>query len=190
MKRTLIATIVGTIIIFVFQALSWMVSPIHKNSFKHTDGQEAILSALSSTLQEDGMYYMPMLSPDAPHEEQEKFMNEQMGKPAATVSYVKAAHYNMGTNMACGFIFTFIGVWIIVFILTKASNIFNTMGSRVGVTLALSVLVVFRTYMMEWNWMNSPMHYLCGQIIDELLGGLLLGLWLGWYLGRTPKAAS
>ncbi len=189
MKRTLIATIVGTLIIFFAQALSWMISPIHKHSFKTTDKQDAILSAISSNLTEDGLYYLPMLSPEAPHEEQEKFMNEQMGKPAAAINYMQAAHYNMGTNMVCGFIFTFIGVWIIVWILSKASNIFNTMGSRVTVVFSLAILVVFRSYMMEWNWMNSPMHYISGQIIDELLGGLLLGLWLGWYLGRAPKAA-
>lgn len=189
MKRTLIATIVGSIIIFIFQALSWMVSPIHKHSFKTTDKQDAILSAISSNLTEDGLYYLPMLSPDAPHEEQEKFMNEQMGKPAAAINYMQAAHYDMGSNMACGFILTFIGVWIIVWVLTKASNIFNTMGSRVGAVLALAVFVVCRSYLMEWNWMNSPMHYISGQIIDELVSGLLLGLWLGWYLGREPKTA-
>ena len=187
MKRTLIATIVGTLIVFFCQALSWMISPIHKNSFKTTDKQDAILSVISSSLTEDGLYYLPMLSPDAPHEEQEKFMEAQMGKPAAAINYMQAAHYDMGKNMACGFIFTFIGVWIIVYILTKCGGSFNTMGSRVTVTLILSVFVIFRSYMMEWNWMNSPMHYISGQIIDELLGGLLLGLWLGWYLGRVPK---
>jgi hypothetical protein len=102
---------------------------------------------------------------------------------------MQAAHYDMVSNMVCGFIFVFIGVWIIVYILTKCGSCFNTMGSRVTVTLILSVFVIFRSYMMEWNWMNSPMHYISGQIIDELLGGLLLGLWLGWYLGRTPKVA-
>lgn len=189
MKKTLIATIVGTLIIFFSQALSWMVSPIHKHSFKQTDKQDAILPVLSENLAEDGLYYMPMLSVDAPHEEQEKYMQEQMGKPAAVVTYMKAAHYDMVSNMALGFIFCFIGVWIIVWFLTKTSAIFNTMGSRVTVTLIFAVFVIFRTYMMEWNWMNSPMHYLSGQIIDELLGGLLLGLWLGWYMGRTPKTA-
>jgi F0F1-type ATP synthase assembly protein I len=42
---------------------------------------------------------------------------------------------------------------------------------------------------MEWNWFESPMHYICPEIIDKLISGLLLGLWLGWYMGRTPKAA-
>ena len=87
MKKTLIATIVGTLILFIYQSMSWMVLPIHKHSFKTTDKQEAILPAISSNLTEDGLYYLPMLPTETPHEEQEKFMNENMGKPSATITY-------------------------------------------------------------------------------------------------------
>ena len=88
-----------------------------------------------------------MLSPGASHEDQEKYMNEQMGKPSAVVTYMKAAHYDMVSNMALGFIFCFIGVWIVVWILTKTSDIFNTMGRRVMVAIAVAVFVIFRSYM-------------------------------------------
>ena len=189
MKKTLIATIVGTLIIFIYQSMSWMVLPIHKHSFKNTDKQDAILPVLSSNLTEDGLYYLPMLSPETSHEEQEKFMNERMGKPAATISYQAAMSYNMVNNICLGLLFSLIAVWIIVTILVKAESVFNTFGSRMGVTVALAILTVSRTYLMEWNWMNSPMQYISGQITDEIVSCLLLGFWLGWYLGRTPKAA-
>jgi hypothetical protein len=97
--------------------------------------------------------------------------------------------YNMVNNICLGLLFSLIAVWIIVTILVKAENVFNTFGSRMGVTVALAILTVSRSYLMEWNWMNSPMHYISGQITDEIVSCLLLGFWLGWYLGRTPKAA-
>jgi hypothetical protein len=43
---------------------------------------------------------------------------------------------------------------------------------------------------MNWNWFSTPWHYLTGEILDQLIGALLLGLWLGFILGRKPKTTN
>jgi hypothetical protein len=189
MKKNLIATFVGAIIIFIYQALSWTVSPIHKNAFKYAAGQTAIMPALTANITEDGMYYMPNDPPGTPHEEMEKSMKDKIGKPWAMITYYSAMEYNMPKNMSIGFIIDFLSVWIIVFILSKASAIFSTMGSRIQVTLFMYLVVALQAHFMEWNWIQFPMHFKGGEIIDNILSGILLGWWLGWYMGRVPKTA-
>ncbi|MDQ3072337.1 MAG: hypothetical protein M3Q97_03605, partial [Bacteroidota bacterium] len=56
MKRILIATFVGALIVFLIQALSWMVSPIHANSLKSAANSEVLMTQLQSSLVEDGVY--------------------------------------------------------------------------------------------------------------------------------------
>lgn len=189
MKRTLIATLVGALIIFVYQSLSWMALPVHTNSFKRTPAQDSILGTLSSQLTQDGMYYMPMPPEGASHEEAEKMMKDCTGKPWALISYHRALDYDMAKNMIIGLLLNILAAWIVVYILTKAAGIFSTFSSRVWITFLIYVLVVAQSPLMEWNWLSSPMHYISGEIIDGLVGGLLLGIWLGWYMGRAPKAA-
>ncbi|MFI5219909.1 MAG: hypothetical protein ACHQNT_10510 [Bacteroidia bacterium] len=189
MKRTFIATIVGTIIIFIYQALSWMALPIHQNSMKYTSTQDSVLAMLNSALPEDGFYMMPIPPPGTPQEDHEKFFEPYYGKPWAAVSFHKAMVDNMGSGMIVSFILNFFSVWIIVLVLTKASGVFNTFSRRFWVTLAFSFFTLLQAPLMEWNWWQSPAHYIVPEIIDELLACLLVGIWLGWYLGRTPKAA-
>ncbi|RMD75958.1 MAG: hypothetical protein D6818_00920, partial [Bacteroidetes bacterium] len=91
MKNTLIASLVAALIAFVFQAMSWMVLPIHHNSFKYTPGQDAVIEALQAHLPEDGMYMIPMPDPATTTAEQQAEFNEAMvGKPWAIVNYHQA----------------------------------------------------------------------------------------------------
>jgi hypothetical protein len=190
MKRTLIATLVGAIIIFIYQGLSWEALPIHKNSFKYTPAQDSIMSALSGQLKEDGMYFMPLYPPGTAHEDAENMMKANIGKPWAMVSYHAVLDFDMVGDMLTGVLLNLLAVWIIVYILTKAAGVFSTFNSRLWLTILIYMVVALQSTLMEWNWLHSPSHYICPAIIDELISALLLGLWLGWYLGRKPKTVS
>lgn len=189
MKRTFIAIIVGAIIIFIYQAMSWMVLPVHKNSLKYTPAHDSLLAVLNSSLPEEGLYMLPMAPPEMSQEEHEKFFEPYYGKPWAKVTFHKAMTDSMTSMMMMGFIFNLVAIWIVVVVLNKTSGVFNTFGSRLWVVLGFSMFTIFQSHLMEWNWWQSPSHYIVPEIIDDLLGGLLVGLWLAWYLGRAPKEA-
>jgi hypothetical protein len=57
MKKWIIGSLVGAVIVFAWQAASWMFLGIHDNQMNYTPAQEQIMSALSSSLNEDGMYF-------------------------------------------------------------------------------------------------------------------------------------
>ncbi len=77
-------------------------------------------------------------------------------------------------------------IWIFVWILKRFKIL--TMRTIVLSALAVGAIIIFNTHLMDMNWFSTPMHYVGGQLIDSVLGWLLVGLWLGWYLTRRPKA--
>jgi hypothetical protein len=60
MKKSLIGAIVGGIIIFLWQFLSWALINFHKPAQQYTAKQDAVMTILNSNLEEGG-YIMPAL---------------------------------------------------------------------------------------------------------------------------------
>ncbi len=66
MKNVIIGAVVAAIIVFVFQAMSWMVLPIHENTLKYSAEQDAILAGITGNLPDDGVYASRTFHPAAP----------------------------------------------------------------------------------------------------------------------------
>src|SRR4051812_1968417 len=94
MKKSLIAAMVGGIIIFLWQFLSWTILNLHQPAQKYTAKQDAVMTTLSSNLEEGG-YYLPSIPESSSWAEHEKAMTESVGKPWATIQYHKALEDNM-----------------------------------------------------------------------------------------------
>src|SRR5689334_513826 len=97
MKKIVIAAIVGSIILFAWNAVSWMVMPTHTHSFRYTPAQDSILHVLKNSGLTTGAYMIPSvdngnLSPfDAEYQKKhEELMNAVIGHPMATLFYVDA----------------------------------------------------------------------------------------------------
>jgi hypothetical protein len=67
------------IIVFAWQAASWMFLGIHDSQMKYTAAQDQVMNTLSSSLTEDGMYFLPTHKPGASNQEQEDMMKQYDG---------------------------------------------------------------------------------------------------------------
>ena len=76
MKKLIIASIVGGIIMFAWQFLSWPVLNLHKAANRYTANQDAILAALNTNLPEEGGYMVPALPENASSADHQKLMEE------------------------------------------------------------------------------------------------------------------
>ena len=187
--RIVIASLVGMVILFVYQALSWSVSPIHKNTFGYSKDQDAIVAFLSQHLHEDEIYYMPSPPPGASMQEHEDMMKSMVGKPYALVNYHNSMSGNMTSAYITGLLLNLACVLLIVLLMSRAAIAFTTFGSRLRLVMTFSVFLVLAAPMMTMNWWGYPWHYVMGDITDMLLGWFCCGLWLAWYMGRAKKAA-
>ena len=59
MKRKIVSLIAGTLILFVWSALSWMVLPFHSNTLNSIPDNAINAELLKEHLTKDGVYHYP-----------------------------------------------------------------------------------------------------------------------------------
>jgi len=179
MKKWIIGSLVGAIIVFAWQAASWMFLGIHDSSMKYTPAQNEILSVLSANIKEDGAYMLPNA---ATKDEVQKVREEMEGKPWASVIYHHTFKNDMTMMMIRGFLVSFVLVLLLVIILTKG-GMPNFFGFVTG-GLAVGVFTFLWGPYLGHNWFDLPWHMIRGDIIDALVAWGLCGAWLGWWMNR------
>lgn len=185
--KVLISTLVGGIILFAWQSLSWTVLPIHKHSLKYTAGQETVLKALSENL-EEGIYYVPYLDPDqASKEDWESLQKSSEGKPVAMINYMPSYHNNMGKAIGLGLVYSLLVALVISLVIDNSRA--GGFGGRWLTAMGFAVVLILFDTMGDMNWWHHPGHWVNGELIDYLVSFSLAGLWFAWYWSRKAAGA-
>ena len=179
MSRLLIGSVVGGLIVFLWQFMSWSMLNVHKAEFNYTENQEAIMTALSENLSADGSYMIPMPSPDASKEEATAMQEEAVGKPWAVVQYHQAWATNMGANMARGFVVDVVAVFLLCWVLMHFREL--DMKTAVLSSMAVGVIGYLTISYTTGIWFELRT---IGYLIDNIVQWALCGAWLGWWLKR------
>lgn len=179
MKKQLLATFVGGIILFVWQFLSWAAIPIHKSEYGYTPNQDRIMEALNQNLTEEGTYMLPGIDPAASREQVEASMKSNEGKPWASISYHKSMSNNMGMNMFRGFVVDLVAAYLMIWLLMKMENL--TMRTALQTSVGIGFIAYLTIPYLNSIWFegNTLEH-----LIDVFGQWGILGLWLGWWLPR------
>ena len=184
MRKTIIAAIVGGIIIFAWQFLSWAALNLHNAANKYTPNNAAILAALQENLPEEGGYMLPGLPESATREEHEKMMKESNGKPWASVQYHKAIEStpsSMYMNMGRGLVVDIVMVWLFCWILGKMNM--ATFGTIFTACFFMGFITFFNsayTINIWYKWFDIMAHF-----TDAMVSWCVCGLWLGWFLKKN-----
>ena len=179
MKKQLIATLVGGIILFVWQFLSWSLVNVHSAEFKYTANQDRIMEALSQNLTENGSYMLPQAPPGSSQAEQQAYMEGVASKPWAMVNYHKSFDTNMGMNMLRGILVDWVAVFLLIWVLLKFVNLnFKTV---LLASLAVGAIGYLTIPYLNTIWFNTNS---IGYLIDAVAQWGLTGVWLGWWLTK------
>ena len=176
MKKQLIATLVATLVLFIWQSLSWSMLHVHGAETQYTPKQTEILEFLSQNM-EEGQYFLPTVPPDMPRSEHQAAMEAAIGKPWATISYHPKMEINMGMNLFRGFVANLVAAWFIVWLLMQ----FAKVDLKTGVLASLAVGTIGYLTIPYLNsvWFEGST---IGYLIDTVVQWGLVGVWLGWYL--------
>jgi hypothetical protein len=180
MKKLIIGALVGGIIIFIWQTLSWAVLNLHGASQEYTPKQDSVLSFLNSQFSEDGSYLLPNYPKGTSHEEMEKQMESNKGKPWVQIQYHKALDISMGGNMVRGLIVNIIMVAFLCWILLKISP--ASFGNIFIACLFTGIIVFINSPYTMHIWYHKA--DIMAHLGDALISWSLCGIWLGWWLGR------
>ncbi|MCA0236409.1 MAG: hypothetical protein LCH81_08490 [Bacteroidetes bacterium] len=179
MKKQLIATLVGGVLLFFWQFLSWSLLNVHGAEFTYTPNEGKILEALAQNLPASGQYMVPTLPPNATPEQQEAMMKDMGSKPWATISYHTSFNTNMGMNMTRGLLVDFVCVFLLIWLLLKFQNL-NFQTTLLS-SLAVGIIGYLTISYTNTIWFETSS---IGYLVDAVVGWGLVGAWLGWWLNK------
>jgi hypothetical protein len=188
MKKWLVGSLVGAILLFVLQFLSWGVTGLHDKEYKYHPQQDQITSALSAIIKEDGQYMVPRDAPGSTAEEHEKAMEAMKGKPWAVINYKSSFEDNMVMAMVRGFLVDVAIVLLLIYVLDR-----RTLPAAKGaypLTLAIGFIAWLWHPYTQHIWFQTPTAVITGALIDWFVAFSILGLWLGFWLKRFYKTTA
>ena len=178
MKQLIIGSLIGGLLLFLWQFLSWSILNVHGNQMKYTDKQDEILKVLSENLKE-GEYFLPTLPPGYSSEQEQTYMAELEGKPWAQVSYHPEWKVSMGSNMARAFLIDFLAVLLLCWILSRYEQV--NFVSALLTSLSVGFIGFLTIVYLDNIWFETKS---LGYLIDAVVSWGLVGAWLGFYLKK------
>ena len=179
MKKTIIATFVAGLILFLWQFASWGPLLVHGSGMQYTPKQDALLKVMADEGLEEGAYFLPNVPQSATNEEMTALHESMPGKPWAQVSYHKAHNFSFPMNLFRGFVIDILVAFILVWILM--SNRDNTFKHSLLTSVGVGLIGYFTISYLDSIWFESNS---IPYLIDAIVSWGLVGCWLGWFLNR------
>lgn len=186
MKKTLVAALVGGVIIFLWQFLSFAMINFHKPAQAYTDKQDAIMNFLNSQQLKEGGYILPGLPEGSTMQDHEQHMKMAEGKPWASIQYHSSLQNNMAMNMVRGLLVNIVIVFLFCWLIKR-------MNAPSASTIVLSALVVGLMVFMNVPYTSAIWYQsfdTWAYLLDAVVSWGLTGLWLAWWLRRGTNKLS
>jgi hypothetical protein len=184
MKKTIIGALVGAIIIFLWQFLSFAAANFHKPAQQYTEKQTAILDFLNSQGLEEGGYVFPGMPDGSSREQHEALMKEANGKPWAMVQYHKSNEATMSAmimNMIRGFLVNIVIMLLFIWIIRRMTA--PSFGQILTCSLFVGLIVFFNAPYTGHIWYKT--FDVWAFFMDALISWGIVGIWLGWWMRRA-----
>lgn len=191
MKKIILGSLGGSLILFIWGFLSWELLPVHFETFKHSSAQDAILQSFTDANLESGTYMVPM--PDNSKgdfydetyiAEKKKFHETMAGRSFATVAYRKEGVHDDPMTMIRGYLLELLSVFCVSLILGAGATQLTSFFNRWWMVMLIAIVINMQSFMMDWNWMATSWHYVKGFVFDIFISWGLCGAWLAWFYGR------
>ena len=180
MKKNAIGALVGGIILFMWQFLSFGPLGIHNSQMMYTPQQDQILESLESAGLTEGEYFLPRAPMGATSEDQQALFEQRGGKPWAQISYREKLNFSQGSNMFRGLIIDILSVFLLIWILSNVSV--PSMLTSIKVSVAIGLIGYFTINYLDSIWFETSS---IPNLVDAIVQWGLCGVWLGWWMNRA-----
>ena len=175
MKRIAIATIAGSLIMFVWGGFSHMVLFIGAG-YKPLPNEDKIITTLKSSIPEKGLYFFPGkdFRRSSTQKQDSAFLEKLQTGPVGILVYRPMGGNPLSPSKLINqFISNLLSTLIAVFIV---SLIFVSYWKRVFVITLLGALACVAVSTIYWNWYEFTTTFFLAQFADQTIGFFLSGL--------------
>lgn len=184
MKKLILTSVVGGLLIFIWQFLSYAVLELHRSANNYTPKQTEILNFLNNQFTEDGSYLLPNFPGEATAEEREAAMKDAQGKPWAIISYHKTYDMDMTMNMIRGLLVNIVIVVLFCWMIGRMK--LTGIGQYVLAGLLTGLIVFLNAPYTEHIWNNT--FDMMASFADSVISWTLVGLTAGLFYRKRNIA--
>lgn len=179
MQRTLLAALLGGIVVFAWGALAHMALPIGEMGFSEHPAEAGVLQSIAAATPESGVYMLPQTV----MEKQE----EGSHGPYAMLVFKKDMPYVMGMGqLGLEFVSGFLAALVAAMLLCCGACGTSLLCKATAV-MSLGIFAWFSISVSHWNWYGYSNGMLIGEGLEQAIGWFLAGLAMAAVL--KPKAA-
>lgn len=171
MKSRLFFSLIGAIIIFVWQFFSFAMPNFHRSANAYTPLQDSILNSFTKSGLKEGMYLLGQPDPSLSQEAQAESMKSLEGKPWAVLNYHASNTSDMAMPMIRGFLVCFVISFMLFWIFQQQK--FPTLSNRLLIALAIGMIGFFYSPYTKFIWYKDPDIF--AYFADGIIPWLLLG---------------
>ena len=171
MKRRLLFSLVGAIIIFGWQFLSFAFPNFHKSASTFTPAQDEILLKLQELGLTEGMYFLGQPDPSLSSEDQSAAMDAMEGKSWAVINFHESNTMNMALLMITGFVVCFLISFLLYWVFMQQKNPVLINRTLIALTIGL-IGFLFSPY-TKFIWYREPDIF--AYVADAIIPWIILG---------------
>lgn len=185
MKKPVIGILIGSAVLFLWGAISWMVLPFHNQTIKKLPEEQLISDTLKTVVEEPGLYFFP--GHDNGNEVDRAAWAEKYKRgPVGVISFSPTGKTPMDAK---NFIFEIVSDVVIaaigMLLLLLTRDRVKSLFPRALLVALLGVIAAISGHAMYWNWMHFPGGFIFVNAADTVFSFFLLGFALAKF---TPEA--
>lgn len=179
-KQLALGTILGAIVLFVWNALAWMIIPWPGEPLRHFTSEDAIVAAIKANAPRSGNYLIPnepQRLPGMTEEQYQKAMKDaedRMNNGPNVFAVVRLEPMSIGKAMVIGFLTNVIAVLLACILLLQTDRL--SYRGRVAFVAGLGLLVFLAGHLDEWNWWGFSNAYTMMTFGAVVIGWIFSGL--------------
>jgi len=188
MRRKIITILAGTLILFLWNAVSWLVLPFHGDSFKSLPAESVDLEAFQREVTEDGVYHFPGFPTDGDPDKLQAIKDQLAKGPRITLMVYRQGPAKLFdpslflTNLLLNFL-------AVIVLYAIASQVAKKTFKRIATTLLLVALVIgLMSDFPQMNWHRFPAGYTFVNVFDHLISIGLLSVLFAKYSLRAADS--
>lgn len=176
MKRKIVSLIAGTLILFVWNALSWMVLPFHSNTLNSIPGNAINTELLKEHLTKDGVYHYPGFPTEDTPQALKEMENRIETGPRITLMVFKRGKTELFSAVSFwrSIAINFVTV-LLLYSLIQVSRVQAT-KTILLTSLFVALIIGFASDLAQMNWYLFPLNYTILSMLDHLIPFLLVGI--------------
>lgn len=179
MKKMILFSLLGAVVIFAWQFLSWAMPNLHNPASRYTPLQGEILQKLQELNLPEGMYMLGQGDPSKSNEEMEKEWKTFENKPWAVLNYHAENKMDMAMPMIRGFVVDIVIASLLFWLFIQQKS--PTLKNRVLLSVAVGFICFFFVPYTNFIWYAEP------DIWAHLLDGIVPWVVLGFIGHKMAK---